>query len=241
VHKVLHAYRSPESLKAFVELHIEQGPVLEAQKKSIGVVEGISGVFKWDVRLIGKADHAGTAPMNMRSDAFMGMVDFGHEIPRIIEEEGTEKTRITVGKAELKPGFPHTIAGEACFTIVGRDLDPQVMQSLSDACRRVLSAIARRHRLMFEFEEKSWLEPAHCDQALAQMVEDSARRRGYTWMRLPSGAGHDAQFFTQICPTGMIFIPSVGGVSHAPDEWSQWVDVERGANVLLDCLLKLAA
>ena len=239
-HDVLHARRPPEQLRAFLELHVEQGPVLETQRTSIGIVEGISGVFKWMVRLIGKADHAGTAPMDMRSDAFLGLADFTHEIQRIIDEEGTDKSRITIGYVELKPGFPHTVPGEVDFTIVGRDLDPEVMKALANACRRVLSSIARKHGLMFEYEQMSWLEPKYCSSRVVDIIKDRAEGRGYSHMLMPSGAGHDAQFMTDITDTGMIFVPSVNGVSHAPDEWTHWTDVERGANLLLDSLVVLA-
>lgn len=238
--EALHAYRDKSDLKAFIELHVEQGPVLEAKGKSIGVVEGISGVFKWMVRLIGKADHAGTAPMDMRSDAFLGLADFAHEIQRIIDEEGTEKSRITIGYVELKPGFPHTVPGEVDFTIVGRDLDGEVMRGLANACQRVLSAIARNRRLKFEYEQMSWLEPQPCSGKIVDLVARHAKKRGYSHMRMPSGAGHDVQFLAHITDAGLIFVPSVKGVSHAPDEWTHWVDVERGANLLLDSVIDLA-
>ena len=236
----LHAYRRPDDVRAFLELHVEQGPVLEARQTTIGIVEGISGVFKWMVKLIGKPDHAGTAPMDMRSDAFLGLADFAHEIQRIIDEEGTDKSRITIGHVELKPGFPHTVPGEVDFTIVGRDLSPEVMEHLADACRRVLSAIARKHRLMFEYEQMSWLEPEYCDEGVVDLIEEKAQARGYSHMRMPSGAGHDVQFFTRLTRAGLIFVPSVKGISHAPDEWTHWVDIERGANLMLDCILELA-
>ncbi|TNE62619.1 MAG: Zn-dependent hydrolase [Alphaproteobacteria bacterium] len=238
---VLHAYKDPDDIKAFLELHVEQGPVLEAAHKTIGVVEGISGVFKWLVRLIGKADHAGTAPMNMRSDAFLGVAEFAHEIQRIINEEGTERSRLTIGRVELKPGFPHTVPGEVEFTLVGRDLEPEVMKALSNACRRVLSSIARKHRLMFEYEQMSWLEPMPCSSPIVDLVEKHTKQRGYSYMRMPSGAGHDTQFFAGVTDAGLIFVPSVGGVSHAPDELTHWVDIEKGANLLLDCVIELAA
>ncbi|MBL75237.1 MAG: Zn-dependent hydrolase [Idiomarinaceae bacterium] len=237
---VLDAAWPPSRLKAFYELHIEQGPVLFNEEVSIGAVEGISGVFKWIVHLKGKADHAGTAPMNMRSDAFMGLADFAHEIERIIAEDGTDKTRITVGKVELKPGSPHTVPGEAIFTIVGRDMSNEVMNDLADACRKALSAIARKHRLMFEYEQVSWLKPQSCSDKLTQIIEKSAKARNLSCIRMPSGAGHDTQFFSEITQAGLIFIPSVNGVSHAPDEWSHWHDVEAGANILLDCILNSA-
>lgn len=236
----LHAVRRPDSMRAFIELHVEQGPVLDTEKVSIGVVEGISGVYKWIVRLKGKADHAGTAPMDMRADAFMGLVDFAHEIPRIIDEEGTDLSRITIGHVALKPGFPHTVPGEVEFTIVGRDLDPEVMRRLADACGRVLSSIARRHKLKFEHEQMSWLEPSPCDADMVDMIARKAEGLGYSHMRMPSGAGHDAQFFCDKTPTGMIFVPSVGGVSHAPDEWTHWSDIEQGTQLLFECVMELS-
>lgn len=238
--QALDAAWRPEQLKGFVELHIEQGPVLFQRDLQIGVVEGISGVFKWIVHLKGKADHAGTAPMDMRSDAFMGLADFAHEIERIIAENGTDKTRITVGKVELKPGHPHTVPGEAIFTIVGRDMDEDIMKELANACRKTLSAIARRHRLMFEYEQVSWLSPKPCSEPLTNLIEQQVKQRGYSYTRMPSGAGHDTQFLSEITHAGLIFIPSINGVSHAPDEWSHWHDVEAGTNVLLDTILAMS-
>lgn len=239
-HGAMHAYRRPEEIRAFLELHVEQGPVLDTEKTTIGVVEGISGVFKWNCRLLGKADHAGTAPMDMRSDAFMGMADFAHEITRIIDEEGTDKSRITIGHVALKPGFPHTVPGEVDFTIVARDLDEDVMRGLADACRRVLSSIARKHKLKFEYEEMSWLKPAHCDREIVELFERKTKELGYSYKLMPSGAGHDVQFFCGHTKAGMIFVPSAGGVSHAPDEWTHWSDIERGAQLLLECVMELA-
>ena len=115
------ARRNPDSVKAFLELHIEQGPVLEAEGIPIGIVEGISGVFKWSVRLTGVANHAGTTPMDLRKDAFVGLVDFARQIPAIIAGAGTDQSRVTIGAVELKPNHPHTIPGEAVFTLIGRD------------------------------------------------------------------------------------------------------------------------
>jgi N-carbamoyl-L-amino-acid hydrolase len=178
--------------------------------------------------------------MDMRSDALMGMVDFAHEITRIIDEEGSDKSRITIGHVACKPGFPHTVPGEVDFTIVGRDLDEDIMRGLSNACRRVLSSIARKHSLKFEYEEMSWLKPAHCDDGLMAIIEDKAKALDYSYKIMPSGAGHDAQFFCGHTRAAMIFVPSVGGVSHAPDEWTHWSDVERGCQLLLECVLDLA-
>lgn len=236
----LNARVESDFLHAFIELHIEQGPILEKNDVSIGIVDSISGVYKWIVRLIGKSNHAGTAPMDMRSDAFMGLADFAHEIPRLISEDGTEKSRLTVGKVDLKPGHAHTVPGEVEFTLVGRDTSNDVMQQLAAGCRKVLSAIARKHHLMFEFEQMSWLEPQPMSATIVELIRAEATRMGLNSEVMPSGAGHDAQHLAKITDAGMIFVPSVGGISHAPDEWTHWQDVEKGANLLLQTVLSSA-
>ena len=232
----LDAARRPEDLHAFLELHIEQGPVLEAEKRRIGVVEGISGIFKWVVHLRGRANHAGTSPMHLRSDAFSGLASFAHEIPRILDEEGSPASRLTIGKVELLPGHPHTVPGEAVFSLVGRDVESETLLRLSEACQRVLGAIARRKGLHFEYRQLSWLEPRKCHPDVIHAFDRAARTLGHDPLHMPSGAGHDTQFMTEFGRAGMIFVPSVGGVSHAPDELTHWSDVEAGAQVLLHTL-----
>ena len=237
----LNAARRPEEIHAFLELHIEQGPVLEAEKRRIGVVEGISGIFKWVVHLVGRANHAGTSPMQLRSDAFSGLATFAHEIPRILDEEGSPASRLTVGKVELLPGNPHTVPGEAIFSLVGRDIDSDTLRALADACRRVLGAIARRKGLHFEYRELSWLAPQPCHADVIAAFDRAARGLGYDPLRMPSGAGHDTQFMAEFARAGMIFVPSVGGVSHAPGELTHWADVDAGAQVLLRALIEFLA
>ena len=238
-HLAMEAARDPEQMVGFLELHIEQGPVLEQTGNTIGVVEGISGVFKWLIKFIGKPDHAGTAPMDLRSDAFMGVAEFAQEISRIIDEEGTDKSRLTIGSLELKPGFAHTVPGEVNFTLVGRDMSEEIMKNLALSCRKVCSAIARRNKLKFEYEQMSWLEPKPCNKDMMALLQRHSEQQGHKTLVMPSGAGHDAQFFSDITPTGLLFIPSVGGISHAPDEWSHWYDVEKGCNVLLQAAMEL--
>ncbi len=237
--EALNAHRDPESFHAFLELHIEQGPILEKLHIPVGIVNAISGVFKWTVRLIGRAAHAGTSPMNMRSDAFQGLANFAHEIERIINEDGSDSSRLTVGKVELKPGFPHTVPGEVEFSLVGRDIDNDVMKQLALSCRKVLSTIARKHGLMFEYEQLSWLEPQPTHERITNLLVEQAEALELPYHVMPSGAGHDAQFMSQITPTGMIFVPSVNGISHAPDELTHWNDIKKGTNLLLNTLIAL--
>ncbi|MBV2091652.1 MAG: Zn-dependent hydrolase [Candidatus Thiodiazotropha sp. (ex Ctena orbiculata)] len=238
--EALSAARSPESLHAFVELHIEQGPVLDELGSSIGVVEGICGLKRWDVRLTGVANHAGTTPMLMRSDAFQGLAEFSVEIDRILEEHGGPQSVATIGRVELQPGAANVVPGEARFALEFRDLEESVLYDLSDAFRRTLSAIARRRGLMFDFKVVSELVPVSCDQRIRQLIESTAQTFAYNHHRLPSGAAHDTQQLARITRTGMIFVPSKDGRSHSAAEWTSWNDIQAGANVLLNTLYDLA-
>lgn len=236
----LEARREPESIAAYLELHIEQGPVLDAAGEQVGVVDAITGLQKWRVTLRGEANHAGTTPMEMRRDAFMGMADFAHEIPRILEENGSDRSRATVGKAELTPGAPNTVPGEANFSLDVRDTDAEILEDLATATRRALSAIARRRRLMFEFEVESEIAPVRCDEKMVALVDAQRNTLGYSGRQMPSGAAHDAQIMASLAPVAMIFVPSRGGKSHSPEEWTALGDIEAGANVMLHTLLQLA-
>jgi N-carbamoyl-L-amino-acid hydrolase len=238
--KALDAWRNPDLVHAFLELHIEQGPVLETLGHDIGIVEGIAGLFKWQVRLRGAANHEGTTPMHMRNDAFLALADFAHEIPRVLDENGTEHSRATIGKVELSPGFPHTIPGQAEFTLVARDATSEMLDELEIAFRKALSAIARKASLMFEFDIISRIEPTTCDEGLVKTLEKAAGDLHLKSHRMYSGAGHDAQFMAQITRSGMLFVPSKGGVSHSPGEWTDWHHIENGANLMLNALLEIA-
>lgn len=238
--QALEAQRDPGSVAAFLELHIEQGPVLDRAGEQIGVVDAITGLLKWRVTLRGEPNHAGTTPMEMRRDAFMGMADFAHEIPRILEENGSERSRATVGKAELTPGSPNTVPGEAVFSLDVRDTDAEVLAGLGVACRRALSAIARKRGLMFEFEVESEIAPVSCDPDLIAVLERQREALGLNGRVMPSGAAHDAQIMASLAPVAMIFVPSRDGKSHSPEEWSALADIEAGANLMLGALQELA-
>ncbi len=236
----LRAARPAESIHAFVELHIEQGPVLDRDGIAIGVVEGITGLRRWDVRLLGAANHAGTTPMDMRVDAFQGLAEFGSAVDRVLGEYGGPRSVATVGRVELVPGAANVVPGEARFSLEMRDTDPAVLEELAGAFRRALSAIARRRGLRFEFDVVSEIEPVACDSAVLGAIEASARELGLSLLRMPSGAAHDTQQIARIAPAGMIFVPSKQGRSHSPAEWTAWPDIEAGANVLLNALHRLA-
>ena len=171
----LEARRDPATVAAYLELHIEQGPVLDAAGEALGLVEAITGLFRWTVSLRGEANHAGTTPMEMRRDALMGLADFAHEIPRILQENGTANSRATIGKIDLTPGSANTVPGTAVFSLDVRDTGGETLAELALAFRKALSAIARRRGLMFDFQEESLIHPVDCDMRLTYLLETRAK------------------------------------------------------------------
>lgn len=232
--------RPPESIRAFIELHIEQGPVLETRKCAIGVAEAISGVSHMAITFEGRANHSGTTPMEMRADAFAGLAEFAARIPAIIADLGTDQSRITIGKVELEPNFPHTIAGRATFSLITRDTDETVQRRLLEDAQNRMLQTAKRHGLTVSFAEKSWLPPVKLDLSLADRFADKAEQLGISHIRMPSGAGHDAQTMQALCPSALIFVPSRGGISHAPEEYTEWDHAVTGAQLVLATLVDLA-
>lgn len=226
------ARRDPGEIAVFLELHVEQGPVLERSGETIGIASAVSGVFNWSVTLTGEANHSGTTPMELRRDAFRGLADFGGAIDRIVAEAGGPETRLTVGKVALSPNFPHSVAGEAEFSVIGRDIDETVMRALGAACRAEIEAAASRHGLDFAVAEQSWLPPTQLGEDVAARLLRISEASGLATRMMQSGAGHDAQTFARHLPAGLIFVPSVGGISHAPEERTDWDDIARGATVL---------
>ena len=235
----LDAQRNPDDLRGYLELHIEQGPVLDELKRPVGIVDEITGLFKWSVSLRGEANHAGTTPMDMRNDAFMGLADFAHEIPRILEENGSRRSRATIGRAQILPGSANTVPGRVEFSLDVRDTSEPVLQDLSAACRKALSAIARRRNLKFDFTQQSWITPVACNEEFVTQLTESAESLGLNYQKMPSGAAHDAQIVSSITPIAMLFVPSRDGQSHSPAEWTSWHDIEAGANLMLQTLLRL--
>ena len=237
---VLNARRPPGSIHTYLELHIEQGPVLDQLGYSVGVVEDITGLFHWVVRLSGNADHAGTTPMNMRKDSFMGLTAFANEIPRILKEYGSDRSVATIGKVHLTPGTANTVPGQAEFALDVRDTDSVTLNKLAEAFRETLSAIARERSLMFEFDILSHVTPVGCDDTIVKILIETAKSLNTKFYCMPSGAAHDAQIIAKMAPVGMIFVPSKDGRSHSPAEWTAWEDIEIGAQLMLNALLEIA-
>jgi len=231
--------RPPNTIRAFLELHIEQGPILESRRIPVGIVEGISGVFHWNVTYRGAANHAGTTPMEMRNDAFHALADFAHAIPAIIQKSGSEQSRLTIGKVVLQPNFPHTVPGLVEFSLVGKDLEDAAMERLRSACRSAIAEAGNAHRVSHEVEEVSRLSSQPCHPEIVAALQRAADRLGVETLSMSSGAGHDTQMMAAHTQAGMIFVPSIGGISHAPEERTDWEDIAIGVRVLLHAAMGL--
>lgn len=236
----LHAKRNPESIYAFLELHIEQGPMLDGMNISIGNVDAISGLFKWDVSLLGTANHAGTTPMDMRKDAFMGLSEFASQIKRMLDENGSPRSVATIGRVEITPGAANVIPGKVEFSLEARDTNPDVLNDLAVAFRKSLSAIARKHDLMFEFRVLSEITPVKSDTGIVETIENVCKSLNIPFLQMASGAAHDTQIMSTITKAGMIFVPSKDGRSHSIAEWTDMDDIEKGANVALNTMYRIA-
>jgi N-carbamoyl-L-amino-acid hydrolase len=230
------AARAPASLHAYLELHIEQGGTLENAGVPIGVVEGIVTTERYDVTIRGFANHAGTTPMAERQDALVAAAHLTLAIRDIATAEPGRQVA-TVGKIEVSPNATNVIPGLVTHTIDLRDLDGRKVARLAEAIRGRAREIAAATRTGIEIARTTHHDGALAAPALQAAIERAAAALGLRSMRLPSGAGHDAQMAARFGPMGMIFVPSVGGISHSPRELTTWEDCARGADVLLHALL----
>jgi len=225
---------------AFVELHIEQGPVLEREGITIGAVEGVQGISWTGIEVRGKANHAGTTPMALRRDAGVAVGAVIGYARRLARDIGGGQVA-TVGRVELKPNVVNVIPGRASLTVDLRNFDERRLALAEARLAKFLGRLAQREGLEIGHRSLARYPPVAFDPRVIELVEATAAELGHSVRRLPSGAGHDAQAFAASCPTAMIFVPSAGGVSHNPDEHTDVADIEAGANVLLQVLLELAS
>jgi N-carbamoyl-L-amino-acid hydrolase len=230
--------RKRGDIAAYLELHIEQGGTLDSEKVNIGIVEGIVGINWWDVTIEGFANHAGTTPMNQRQDALLAAAKFIEAVNRTVTSVAGRQVG-TVGRIQALPGAPNVIPGKVVLSLELRDLDASKIKMLYEKIHTEAQQIARTSNTKFEFKEINVNVPAPTDSRIRKLIADSANELGLTTRVMPSGAGHDAQDMALLGPVGMIFVPSVAGISHSPREFSHPADIANGANVLLHTLLKL--
>jgi N-carbamoyl-L-amino-acid hydrolase len=228
---------APGDVAGFLELHVEQGAVLEREGIQIGVVEGIVGIRRWTAVVHGSANHAGTTPMDQREDALLGAARLVEAVNRVARSIPGSQVA-TVGRIHASPGAPNVIPGEVEMSIEIRALEMGRIQEVMDGIRQEADAIGEENGTPIEIEEFYLSGAAPSDERFRVWVEEAADRLGYSHKRMPSGAGHDAQAVAHFAPIGMVFIPSVGGLSHHPEEFSRPEDIEAGVNVLLGALLR---
>lgn len=224
---------------AYVELHIEQGPVLERHGDVIGAVTGVQGISWQELTFDGQFNHAGTTPMAFRHDAGYAAAAVAVAARQLAEELGGHQVA-TVGKLDLRPDLVNVVAGHAACTVDLRNTDEDVLQAAERRMALEVERIASAEGVQVSRRVLARFEPVRFDDRIVSLVESTAKEHGHTVRRLPSGAGHDAQMLARICPAGMVFVPSVGGISHNPAEHTLPGHVEAGANVLLHVLLRLA-
>ena len=231
--------RNQGDLAAFLELHIEQGGNLYNEKLDIGVVEGIVAIQWWEITYKGKANHAGTTPMNMRKDPMLPAAELILEINRIVTSyEGRQVG--TVGKIQAFPGAGNVIPGEVKLNLEIRDLSSEKIWTIYKEIEAKAKELAEKSGTQLDIKHiEVASKPALADPMIREVIKNQAEKLGLSTKSLPSGAGHDAQEMARIAPMGMIFIPSKDGISHAPEEYSSKEDIANGANVLLGTIIQL--
>lgn len=231
--------RNPGDVAAFLELHIEQGGNLYNEKLNIGVVEGIVAIEWWEFTFKGKANHAGTTPMNLRKDPMLPAAKLVLAVNEIVNSyEGRQVG--TVGKIQALPGAGNVIPGEVKLNVEVRDLSSEKIWKIYSDLEQKAKQLAAEAGVELDIKHiEVASKPALADPMIREIIKSQAEKMGFTTKSLPSGAGHDAQEMARIAPMGMIFIPSKNGISHAPDEFSSKEDIANGTNVLLQTILEL--
>ncbi len=236
---ILAAHDGRPDLDAYLELHIEQGPVLDDEGIPIGIVEAIAGKRYLLGSFTGAASHAGTTPLELRRDAFLGLADMALRSTRHVAANHYG-AMVTIGKVAVHPGSFSIVPGRAEFSLDYRSSSPEVLRDLDRELAAIAEDVAATRGLAFAAKILDATEPVFVPERLLGILEGECGRLGTPFLRVRSGAGHDAQILASACDAGMIFIPSPDGASHSPEEAIRWDDLEKGANVLLGALVKLA-
>ena len=238
--RIMDAVRPKGAHHCYLELHIEQGGTLDRSGTPIGIVEGIVAIDRYTATVTGVANHAGTTRMPDRQDALLAASHLTLAVADIVTRAPGRQVG-TVGRFDVEPNAPNVIPGRVRMTIELRDLSPATLTRLAAEIRARAEEIARTTRTTIAIDPLSQNPPAMASPAVQRAIEAASDVLGLGHARLPSGAGHDAQMMAQLGPMGMIFVPSVGGISHNVKEFTSEPDLEAGANVLLHTLLRLAS
>lgn len=234
------AMRFTDEFKAFVELHVEQGPVLEKQGKAIGVVSAIAAPIRFHVHVGGTADHSGTTPMDYRHDALLGGAEIALAVERAALAELEHGTVGTVGVFSIEPGAMNVVPGSADLYVDIRGTNRESRQRVVVALEKAVNDVAEARGLNIWMDKISEEEPVQMDSKLVAELKAICEERGVAWLDMPSGAGHDAMNMASLCPTSMIFVPSKDGLSHNPAEYTSMEQLLEGADILRAFLLQQA-
>lgn len=224
---------------AYVELHVEQGPVLASLEIPIGAVENLQGISWQRLTIEGVANHAGTTPISMRKDAGLAAARIITFLRALADSSG-ESTVATVGTIEFEPNAINVIPSRAVLTVDLRDADEEKLRQAEKRLTEYLEELEDTAGVTIAAERLVRFAPVSFDENIVGMIEAAAEKRGLPARRMTSGAGHDAQMMARICPAAMIFVPSVAGISHNPQEYTREADLIAGANVLLDVVVALS-
>jgi N-carbamoyl-L-amino-acid hydrolase len=219
-------------------LHIEQGPILEAEGITVGVVEGVQGISWTEIVVVGQSAHAGTTPMRLRHDPAYCAAAIATFVRDLTRHLGPDQVG-TVGRIDVYPNLVNVVPARVVLTVDLRNTDERVLRDAEARLATFLDEIAAAEGVTISTNSLARFEPVDFDPAMIDLVEATARRLGHSTRRMPSGAGHDAQMLARICPTAMVFTPSVNGLSHNIAEFTESADIEAGANVLLQVVLEL--
>lgn len=227
-----------KDLKAFVEVHVEQGSVLEKEKTAIGVVNNIVGQRRYTVEITGEANHAGTTPMGYRKDTVFAASQMIHEIISMARKTG-DPLVTTVGKFEAYPNVVNVVPGKVIFTIDVRHTDKQAIISFTEKMVARMSEISAEHEV--EMDIDLWMDedPVPMDPNVVELIEKQCKENGLNYKVMHSGAGHDSQIFAPVIPTAMLFVPSLSGISHNPAEFTEPADLAEGVKALIGALYEL--
>lgn len=221
---------------AYFELHIEQGPILEAEGVTIGVVEGVQGISWTEIVIAGQSAHAGTTPMRLRHDPAYCAGAIATFVRELTHDLGADQVG-TVGRIDVYPNLVNVVPSRVVMTVDLRNIDDGTLRQAEARLADYVDRLVEREGVTMTTRSLARFEPVDFDDAMVDRVEEHAQQLGYSTRRMPSGAGHDAQMLARLCPTGMIFTPSVNGLSHNIAEFTEADDIEAGANVLLQVVV----
>jgi allantoate deiminase len=232
------AQRDPEKIKAFIELHIEQGPILEKEKKEIGLVEFIVGIYEFKVTVKGRPDHAGTTPMDMRKDALCLSAEVISKIKDFAIKAG-KGTVATVGLIDVKPGATNIVPGEVQFTVDIRSKENDCMKMVRNNIENMLTKIEEEYRIEWDIDELLMVEPVKLSNKLLKLFKEVAEDKSFSYKKMISGAAHDAMIMASITDVALVFVPCKDGRSHCPEEWTDYEDLQKGIELIYHAILRL--